>query len=857
MTVPTKLPDVNIPDIGNLPGLQEQLKTKGGITKYLKQYPEIANYVKKKRLKKTSINITKATNALRAEKQFASLPLGKDISYTASDAPRQVIYGLDKVGGTITFIDVQSNNSRLDLVISLADHEIESVEKVYLDDAEVVFQSGSGFSASLLLPDGTSIPAVDKIYFTTGNGYIGTGCGTDSQDEIAGLSNVNTKWTDNHRQRGVARVYLGLYWDSYIYGDGIPGISFLVKGKKVRDPRTGLTVYSNNSALCAADYITTVKNGLKADVSKIDDDLLTIAADICDEDVTLAGGGTEKRYTTNCHFYNDESRGNLLEKFAAAMGGHILNVNGVWKIVAASWREPDYTITEDDIISPISMQTMAGRDEIFNAVQGVYVSSEKGYIETDYPLVKNDTYETSDGERILENIDYHFVRSSTQCQRLSKIEIERIRQGIQLKFMTTLRMYKIKTTDNVRLTISRYGWNEKLFEVVGCDLLELDLGGIPYAAVELSLRETAEAVFDWNDGEESGTDLAPNTDLPNPFSVPDISNLTLESGTAQLYTRADGTIFSRLKVSWDAIVDSFVTSGGHIEMQYKKHADSDWISTTEIPGSSSFSFILDVHDGVTYDVRTRAVSALGVAGDWVEELNYLVLGKTEKPSDIDSFASEINELGLLFSWDEITDLDRSFYEIRSGSSWASGSVIAQTRSNKHQIPPPASGSVTYYIKAVDTTGNYSTNADSITVTISAPGAVQQPTSQVLESNVLLAWRAPNSGSLALSHYLIYKGNTFLTASFLGRADATFKTYIEATAGTYTYWIVAVDIAGNVGTEVSVSAVVLSPNNFSLQLESDIVFEEGDVLTNIKVEGVTTNIADGGYFDLFQFLRGGV
>ena len=397
----------------------------------------------------------------------------------------------------------------------------------------------------------------------------------------------------------------------------------------------------------------------------------------------------------------------VLEQMCAATGGHINYANGKWTFWPAKWRTPVLDLTEDDLRGPIKMQTMVARDAIFNCVKGKFASAAQRYIETDYPAVKNSTYQTLDGEEIIQNIDYPFVITAPTCQRLAKIELERNRQGIQLQLTTSMKAYQVQTGENITLTLSRYGWTEKEFEVVACDFILSESGSAPEVLVQLDLRETAQGVFDWNYWEETTVDVAPNTNLPSPFSVPALTSFVLESGTSILYRRGDGTIAPRIKVSWASLSDYFLTSGGFIEVQFKPSADGSWIDSTRVPASSTTTYITDVQDGVYYDVRARSVNAFGIPSSYVTVEMHLVIGKTAPPSNVSGFTSSVTEYGITLGWSKVTDLDLKEYEIREGASWDTAAFVARVQSTTHNINIRASGSYTFLIKAIDTSGNFS------------------------------------------------------------------------------------------------------------------------------------------------------
>jgi hypothetical protein len=846
----------------------------------------------------------------------------------------------------LSFYDARNNNLNHDIVITIAGHEIDGIDKLYIDDCEVVFQSGTdGWSSYFLKPDGTHVDATNKLYFKVATG-------SETQAALADLVANNPKWTPQCHQYGCAHVYIQLVWDGLLYGDGLPDFQFLVRGKKVYDPRTATTYFSNLAALCAADWLMDTRLGsMKVPLADIDvanaPGGLYDAANICGETVsTLAG--SEVRYAVNGAFDSDQGAGRILEQMAAAMGGHITNSNGLWKFWPAKWRAPTITLTLDDLTGPIRMQTMVSRDDTFNTIRGTYVSAAKGYIESDYPPVKNSTYILADGAITSTDIDFTLVTSSAQCQRLAKIELERIRQGIALELTTTLKAFQLQVPENVALTIARYGWTSKPFEVTRCNLVVIEgngLNSVPTIGVSLSLRETASGVFDHANGEETQGDLAPNTNLPSPFSITSLSNLTLTAGTSELYQRGDGTIAPRIKVSWTALSDYFVTSGGKVEIQYRLSGATDYTNLADTPGSSTFAYISDVKDRVSYDVRARAVNAFKAESSWVTINGFYVEGKSTKPSNVTGFAAAVTDYGIALAWNAITDLDVAYYEVREGSSWDTALLIDQVRTTKLDIKTRVAGSHTFLIKSVDTSKNMAETEASVTAVISAPSisdatfylertdviitfngipgsfaiseyiirygdtfgssvlitdiksttfrkkvdwgglrtfwvspkdiaenegspvrvdvnviiptAVQFPRADVIRNNVLFKWSPPGSATLPIDHYLVLKGDVFSMSAEIGNVAGTFSAYFELEAGENTYWVLAVDSAGNLGIESPILAHVTAPQDFVLYTNEALDPSEA-TLVNIVIEGeVSSPFNEGGFFDIWSSARGGI
>lgn len=852
--------------------------------------------------------------------------LGTRIAVRGTEEPWQVIYGTTRVGGIITFTttDVEAGGEYLHSVITYAGHRCKNIIGLYLDDQLIPFATPSN-------PSGWSTG--DWALGPAGYVYLSkTTRGDTNQSANPELVSQSSllfpgKWGAQHRQRGLAHAYLILYFNADKFPNGFPQIKLQVEGKDdIYDPRDSTLKYTDNAALIIADYLCDATRGLGVDyATEINEANLIEAANLCDETVSLAAGGTEKRYTINGVFDLDNSPQQTLKEMVSAIGGDIAIIGGEFFIFPATWRAPVITLTEDDLRGPIQIETMAPGESNFNAVKGTFISPNHNYEVTDYPPVTNAFYESQDGDRqVFEDIAQAFVNTPSRCQRLAKIELERKRQPITVKGVFALRAFHAQVCDNVYLDLSRLGWSGKPFEIRNTQLTQA--GSDLSIGVELTLQETASAVFDWNTGHETTVDVAPNTVLPSPNTVVAPTGLTLESGSDHLDIRADGTIFSRLKVSWTQPADPFVHSGGSIEIQYKKSSNSTWRSASPVPGDSTEAYILDVVDLVNYDVRIRSVNGLGNRSSWLQSLFHLVEGKSAAPADVTNFRAEVSAGEVRLLWDAIPDLDVAEYEIRKGAGaltdWADAVAFTARRGTDFVWNPQGAGSYYFQIRARDTSENLSASAVRLTVTIPAPGApvvtaeisgpnvllswtepssdftiedyeiragatfagattlarvkgtgyshkadysgamtfyvtakdvaqndgttgevavditepgaIQSYTSQIVGNNVLLKWSAPATGTLPIDHYKVYKGATFGAAVLIGQLASTFQTIFETTAGTYTYWVVAVDSAGNVGPESSTAAAVSNPPGYVLR--ADTVLDPNDAtLTNLFIE----------------------
>ena len=608
--------------------------------------------------------------ALRAA--AAALNQGRTIMVREPAYPRQLIYGEVRSSGPLVFVDVTgTDNEYLHMIIALAGHEVQEIGNVYFDDT-VVSLDGSG-----------------NVTTSPWNGFarVKKHLGTSSQTADSDLVSESSNWTTNHRLRGIAYLYVRLKYDVEVFPGGWPNISAMVKGKKVYDPRTSTTAYSANWALCLGDYLTDSTLGLGHAVADIDDTAWQAAANVADENVTLTDLTTEKRYAVGGVILSDSQPGDVIDQLTRAGAGFCGYIGGKWVIHAGAYRTPTITFSEDDLIAPISAQTKVSRREIFNGGKGVFISPDNNWQAADYPPITNSTYTTEDGgTRIWQDFEWPFTTSNATAQRLTKIALERTRQQIQFWAEMKLTALQCQAGDVVQWDNTRMGWSGKDFEVVEWRFAPEQQGDGIGLKVRCLFRETASGVWDWNNGEETDIDLAPDTNLPDPRTVAAPTSLLLESGSTEIYQQADGTVIPRIKASWTTPADQFVKAGGYIRIEFKKSADSTWLPWTLVRGDVTEDYLTDVEDGVAYDVRIRAENNLGATSSWVSD-SITTGQKTSAPNAPSAVgfdksgvaaklitASELVPFGTRISWTAPSDNDIDYYEVKVTTTNSDGAV---------------------------------------------------------------------------------------------------------------------------------------------------------------------------------------
>lgn len=202
------------------------------------------------------------------------------------------------------------------------------------------------------------------------------------------------------------------------------------------------------------------------------------------------------------------------------------------------------------------------------------------------------------------------------------------------------------------------------------------------------------------------------------LAVPDIENLTL---TERLVKLGDGTIENAIDVWWtNPVTSNYVLTLDKVRLFISDNNGYSWTPLGETIGSS-FSIIGNLIDGVNYKVAVVSIGYNGKVRSITSSPTATIqlIGKSAAPANVTTFLVNQSRDRLYFGWSEVTDLDLAGYEIRYGSSWVTGfSIAAGLKGNNLIILDFRTGNAqSFWIKAIDTTGNYSATPKEAVVTI--------------------------------------------------------------------------------------------------------------------------------------------
>lgn len=376
----------------------------------------------------------------------------------SSAAPCSVVYGKTRTSGLLAFLE-QDRDRTLHCAIVLANHPLEGIEDILID-GNPISSYGDLVSWELHNDRKTSDP------------FMGTHCPSWSPDMIG---------------RGISWLRASFKFDPNKFPFGLPNVTLVKVGKKCYDPRISKEVYTNNAALVILDYLRTY---LKCPDETINWESFKEAANICDEAVRNADGTSERRYTINGEFDMDEAPASIMAEMLKACGADLSYVAGKYGLLVGAYYGPaTMTLSEDCVCGEVKIYPEASFDKRSNTITGRFTSPAKGYSETDFPSVFVPEWVEKDGERKIIDIDYRFVTSPYQAQRVSAIFLRRARAGRIIEVTCNMRGFKFKPGRYVTMDLPSIG-------IVGQEMRVLEWEFTKKGGVKVKLRQDAK---EWND----------------------------------------------------------------------------------------------------------------------------------------------------------------------------------------------------------------------------------------------------------------------------------------------------------------------------------------------------------------------
>ena len=464
-------------------------------------------------------------------------------------AHRKFVIGETAMNTDIRYYEPSGTNQEyFDYIVAVGAHEVESIDQIYFDD-ELAWTS-AGVQGRYV----GYLTVQVRTVGTAGNSIPINAGVWNSDCRLTGCSYVyfRVKRTGNTKKAESPLV------------NGLPNrITIKGKGAKLYDPRRdtevaggsgterandqttwggGASTNRDNPALQLLWFLLGYKINSKLSVgcgvpsARIDLASFITAANICDEAITLAAGGTQPRYRTAGVGSDADNRMDIIQLFLTCMNGTLRDSNGrlSLQVMKNDLATPVLEFDDNDILDDFTWNQTNGLDKAINAVHGKYTdpSANSLYQPVEYPTI---SIASMDGIERLQTLDLPWVEEGRRAQRIAKQVLQRAQYRGTFSATFNMKALGCEVGDIVYISFEPLGWASKAFRVISQGIN--NTGQVP-----MTLIEENAAIYAW-DSEEKAlvTPTAPT--VYDPLNSPYI--LAISDAEAA----ADGKIVSFFQTS--------------------------------------------------------------------------------------------------------------------------------------------------------------------------------------------------------------------------------------------------------------------------------------------------------------------
>ena len=509
---------------------------------------------------------------------------------------RHWIVGRVRAAGA--FMLWEARGDELYSVQAVAGHKCKGANRFWLHDDEVEID-GSGVTTE---DDGEAYG--DNVTILTRNGAATE---TSYGPIITGIGNGSI-WSSLHRGDGQASMGMiaratNAEHQNERFPYGAPRLSAEWDGAYVwdfRDPAQSPTnpatwVWSRNGALILAWHLCFSEFGERKDYTKAILPVIEMwkeEADICDENVPLKAGGTEKRYWVSGWATAENDPKVATNAILSAMDGWICyRGDGAVLLTVGKFRESRVsTLTDRDIVGYQIQNDVLFEDEC-NRLIPKFTYPETDYSESDTDYFEDAAAQLQAGRVLAQEADYGWCHQWRQARRLGKRDWLRLRQ-------------KTKGSLDVRLSGINCVYSRWIRLETPVGLPRLDGGLLENRRSVISLTRGGFSI-DFIKHPENIDDWDPNTDEGKQPPIP----IAPDKGTlvapvvvsVQPLATASKSVYLRVKITdphkeaWSlAVRYRLQDAGGGTpgEWVMKKYEDFDTdgttitVSTNPVPGDT-------------------------------------------------------------------------------------------------------------------------------------------------------------------------------------------------------------------------------------------------------------------------------
>lgn len=459
----------------------------------------------------TTALTTIATTAVVGGLQFLLMPKppkpedGK-VPMTQAIPPRIWGMGTNRIAGA--YMLWEAVEGRMYSVQALCGHKIHAITGYYLHDDAVTLKV-TGF-----VEDGPNERyGNNKI-------WIGHRLGAVPETpyaELVGPLSSQDIWTNDHRldgQASLAMYCIGANEKNFskYYPQGHPRPSVVADMALMWDPRDEAQdpddpttwTFTKNAALGIIWQLCFNPFGQREDYHRAILPVLDYwieEADICDEDMPRASGGTEKRYECNGWSTTETDPIAAMNAMLASCDGYLCRRgDGAQILTVGKFRESRVGVITDADVMGRMIQYDVAEEEAVNRLVPKFTYPATDYTQSDTDCFEDVTRQVTDGRVLSNDAEFAWVHQWRQARRLGKREWLRIQEKVRGTLDLRLSAFNAVYHRWIRLEtpISMPALNGKVIENRR-SIMSLQSGGF-----KMDFIQHPENIDAWNPNEDEG-----------------------------------------------------------------------------------------------------------------------------------------------------------------------------------------------------------------------------------------------------------------------------------------------------------------------------------------------------------------
>jgi hypothetical protein len=609
-----------------------------------------------------------------------------------SVGPRMRGYGRVKIGGTRAFWD--SKDGILYQIIMCHHGQIDAFEQTWLGDKQVTLD-GSG-----------NVIETPWAGFVTIKLFDGSPSQSAWSDLTGAFSGV---WTTDHRLRGIAYVAAifkspsnDKYLETFPEGYNTP-IRVVSRLSRVLDTRTSTTAWTENPAMCIRDYLLH-PDGYRLTAADLDESSFIAFANVCDQALALAAGGTELRYRiAGLYNLNDDPKDVLSRLLACCDGELHETTEGKIALRGGVWSEATFTITDADILSH-SLEQGNDAFSAFNQLRVLYLSPQHDY-KTQEAQSWDDLADQALRGLLSEDFTVDMCPSPSQARRLAKIHRAKMNPQWRGTISTSLVGLNARSQRIIRVVLPELGIDQD-FRITS-HAIKGDLSGC-----EIGIASLDASAYAWTTAEEGTNPPAAQITAPS-------GALPAPTGLLPIVERREITI-GQLATLVVATVDVPTRVDLRLEAQIKLASAPAWEAMSV--ASDEFRAVSGVLiDGETYEVRARFRTAAATSAFTNVETIVVTANPTAPATPSGYTVAKVGVTAKLDWTNPATNFYRSRVFRNSTNSFGGATAITFVAGLSGQpstyTDSPGTGTWYYWVVALNESNVASSPTASGTVTI--------------------------------------------------------------------------------------------------------------------------------------------